>query len=71
MKTPQSHTRHPRGQPSLSQQLMRAWVEAAAKWRQLRSDPAMAACVTARAAYYRATYGQVPPVHQPESEATS
>lgn len=62
MKTSQQQTKQPHYQPSLSQQLMQAWVEAAAKWRQLRSDSTLAACVAARAAYYRAAGGQVPPL---------
>lgn len=54
---------HGRHEPPLSHLLFQAWCEAAAKWKRLRSDPAMAACVAARGAWYHAVYGEVPPIH--------
>ena len=39
-----------------------AWCEAAEAWRRLRSDPAEARCRAARADYYMAVYGVVPPL---------
>jgi hypothetical protein len=49
-------------QPSTPALLFQIWVEAADMWRQLRSDPRYAACVKARAAWYLAVYGEVPPI---------
>lgn len=46
--------------------LFLAWSEAAKELRRLRSDPAEARCIAARAAFYQAVYGYVPPVRREE-----
>jgi len=42
--------------------LLLAWLDAAQTWRRMRSDPAEARCRAARAAYYAAVLGHVPPL---------
>ena len=42
--------------------LMEAWCEAAEEWKRLRSDPTERKCRVARAAWYQAVYGKVPPL---------
>jgi hypothetical protein len=42
--------------------LMLVWIDAAAKWRKLPSEPNVAKCRAARYAYYLAMLGTVPPL---------
>lgn len=45
----------------LISELFAAWVQAADEFTALGSDPAEARCRAARAAYYLAAWGSVPP----------
>jgi hypothetical protein len=49
-------------------QLFAAWVEAAAAWRSSKSDATEARCRAARATWYQAAYGTVPPLAANEGE---
>lgn len=43
-------------------ELLCDWIAAAEAWRELSSDASEARCRVARAAYYTATLGYVPPL---------